>query len=84
MGLPAPFALLYVPSILIVRGNATATANHIAASETLFRLGITASSSPRPFSSSLSWLCTICSRTSTGGTPCSWWHWFSSPSRSRF
>jgi hypothetical protein len=36
------FALIYVPSKLIVHGNATATANNIAASETLFRLGITA------------------------------------------
>jgi hypothetical protein len=36
------FALMYVPSKLIVYGNATATANNIAASETLFRLGIAA------------------------------------------
>lgn len=34
------FAMAYVPSKLIVHGNATATANNIAASETLFRLGI--------------------------------------------
>ncbi|HEX7198282.1 MAG TPA: DUF4386 domain-containing protein, partial [Dongiaceae bacterium] len=34
------FALVYVPSKLIVHGNATATAHNIAASETLFRLGI--------------------------------------------
>jgi len=34
------FAMGYVPSKLIVHGNATATANNIAASETLFRLGI--------------------------------------------
>ena len=34
------FALLYVPSKLIVDGNATMTASNIAASETLFRLGI--------------------------------------------
>jgi Domain of unknown function (DUF4386) len=39
-GLPAPFALLYVPSALIVPGDATATANHVRASETLLRLGI--------------------------------------------
>ena len=38
--LPAPFALIYVPSSLIVSGDATATANHIRASENLFRLGI--------------------------------------------
>lgn len=42
MGLPAPFALIYLPGKLIVHGNATATANNIAASETLFRLGIAA------------------------------------------
>jgi hypothetical protein len=36
----APFSLIYVPAKLIVRGNATATANNILAHETLFRLGI--------------------------------------------
>jgi hypothetical protein len=36
------FALLYVPSTLFVHGNAMATANNIAAHETLFRLGIAA------------------------------------------
>ncbi|MGC1268556.1 MAG: DUF4386 domain-containing protein, partial [Candidatus Acidiferrum sp.] len=34
------FAIGYVPNKLIVHGNAAATANNIAASETLFRLGI--------------------------------------------
>jgi len=34
------FAMGYVPSKVIVHGNAAATANNIAASETLFRLGI--------------------------------------------
>ncbi|OLC27411.1 MAG: hypothetical protein AUH91_02815 [Verrucomicrobia bacterium 13_1_40CM_4_54_4] len=38
--IPAPFALIYVPGTLIVSGDATATANHVRASETLFRLGI--------------------------------------------
>src|SRR5215831_12550925 len=38
----AVFALLYVPSRLIVHGNPTATADNIASSETLFRLGIAA------------------------------------------
>lgn len=38
--IPGFFALAYVPSKLIVHGNATATANNIAASETLFRFGI--------------------------------------------
>jgi len=40
--IPGVFALIYVPSKLIVHGNATATAHNIAASETLFRLGIAA------------------------------------------
>jgi hypothetical protein len=42
ISIPGVFALLYVPSKLIVHGNATATADNIAASETLFRLGIAA------------------------------------------
>jgi len=36
----APFRLIYIPSALFVHGNATATANNIAAHELLFRLGI--------------------------------------------
>src|SRR5204863_1025497 len=36
----APFSLLYVPSKLIVRRNAAATADNILAHETLFRLSI--------------------------------------------
>jgi hypothetical protein len=40
--IPGFFALAYVPGKLIVHGNATATANNIASSETLFRLGIAA------------------------------------------
>ena len=39
-GLPAPFALLYVPSVLIVRGDAAATANNVRDSEFLLRLGM--------------------------------------------
>ncbi len=38
--LVAPLRLIYIPSALFVRGNATATANNIAAHELLFRLGI--------------------------------------------
>ena len=40
MVVTAPFTLLYVPSKLIVRGNAAATANNILAHETMFRLSI--------------------------------------------
>jgi len=40
MVLTAPFSLIYVPGKLIVRGNATATANNILAHETLFRISI--------------------------------------------
>ena len=42
MGLPAPFALIYLPGKLIVRGEAAATANNILGSQMLFRLGIVA------------------------------------------
>ncbi len=42
MAVIAPFSLIYIPRTLIVRGNATATANNILAHETLFRLGIVA------------------------------------------
>jgi len=38
--LPAPLRLIYIPSKLFVAGNASATANNIAAHEMLFRLGI--------------------------------------------
>jgi hypothetical protein len=40
VSIPGAFALVYVPDKLIVDGSATATAANIAASETLFRLGI--------------------------------------------
>jgi hypothetical protein len=40
--IPGFFALLYVPGKLMVHGNPTATAHNIAASETLYRLGIVA------------------------------------------
>ncbi|HXM98666.1 MAG TPA: DUF4386 domain-containing protein [Candidatus Dormibacteraeota bacterium] len=42
MSIPGFFAMVYVPGKLIVNENAAATANNIAASETLFRLGIAA------------------------------------------
>ena len=42
VGITAPIALLYVPGKIIVSGDATATANNIRASESLFRIGIAA------------------------------------------
>jgi hypothetical protein len=39
-GLPAPFALLYVPSVLIVPGDAAATANNVRNGEGLLRAGM--------------------------------------------
>jgi len=39
-GLPAPFALLYVPGKLIVSGDAAATADRIRASAAMLRMGI--------------------------------------------
>ena len=36
----APIAVIYIPSRLIVRGDATATASRVVASESLFRIGI--------------------------------------------
>jgi hypothetical protein len=38
-GVTGFFGIIYVPSRLIVSGNAAATANNILASERLFRLG---------------------------------------------
>ncbi len=38
--LAAPLRLIYIPSKLFVSGNASATADNIAAHETVFRLGI--------------------------------------------
>ena len=40
MVVTGPFSLIYVPGKLIVRGNATATADNILAHETMFRLSI--------------------------------------------
>lgn len=40
MVLIAPFSLIYVPSKLIVHGNASATADNILSHETMFRLSI--------------------------------------------
>ena len=44
MAFIAPIGMMYVPSTLIVPGDATATANQIAASPGLFRLGIASDS----------------------------------------
>lgn len=40
MSIPAPFTLIYIPSVFMASGDAVATANKIRASEFLFRVGI--------------------------------------------
>ncbi len=40
LAIPAPIGLMYVPSKLIVSGDATATADRLRASESLLRIGI--------------------------------------------
>jgi hypothetical protein len=40
MGIPAAFGIMYVPSKIIVQGNAAATATNILSNEFLFRSGI--------------------------------------------
>jgi hypothetical protein len=40
ISIPGAFALIYVPTRVIVQGNAAATASNIVAHETLFRFGI--------------------------------------------
>src|SRR6185295_5139210 len=44
MAVFAPFSIIYLPSILIVPGDAAATTNNMMASEGLFRLGIVSDS----------------------------------------
>jgi len=36
----APFSMMYIPSVFIVRGDAAATAGNIASSELLYRIGV--------------------------------------------
>lgn len=42
MVITGPFSLIYIPSKLIVRGDATATASNVLAHDTMFRFGIVA------------------------------------------
>ncbi len=44
MAVIAPFSMLYIPSTMVVAGDAAATAHNIVASEGLFRLGLVADS----------------------------------------
>src|SRR5262245_12883774 len=40
LGVVGPVRLIYIPSVVMVRGNPSATANNIVAHESLFRIGI--------------------------------------------
>ena len=40
LAIAGPIRLMYIPGTLFVAGNAAATANNIAAHQSLFRLGI--------------------------------------------
>ena len=71
--IPGFFAMMYVPSKLIVRGNAAATASNIAANETLFRLGIAGQLIGQAGFIFVALALTTCSRESIGGMPCSCW-----------
>ena len=62
-----PFCFIYVPGKLIVPGDATTTANHIRASETLLRLGIASELTSLWF-----WLYIAYSRRLTGNMR---WRW---------
>ena len=62
VSIPAVFALVYVPGQVIVSGNATATANNIAASEMLYRVGIGVQLISQALFVFVRWRCTTCSR----------------------
>jgi len=72
MAVSAPFALLYVPSKLIVPGDATATADRFRTSELLLRLGIGAELFHQAVAIFWFWLSTACSRRSTKSLRCRW------------
>lgn len=66
------FAMGYVPGKLIVHENAAATANNIAASETLFRLGIAGELIGQAGFIFVALALYDLLRGATGGTPRSW------------
>jgi|SRR6266487_3337147 len=74
-----PFCFIYVPGKLIVPGDATTTANHIRASETLLRLGIASELTSLWF-----WLYIAYSRRLTGNMRWRWRFCSCSPILSRF
>jgi hypothetical protein len=51
----APFHLIYIPSVFIVVGNATATAHNITGGELMYCLGIVVRLASPPTSSFSSW-----------------------------
>jgi Domain of unknown function (DUF4386) len=72
VALSAPIGLLYVPGKLIVSGNATATADHIRASEGLLRLGIASELIHQVIAIFLVLALYACSRRSTRPMPSNW------------
>ena len=72
VSIPGAFALMYVPSKVIVHGNPTATINNIAASETLFRLGIAAHLISQALFIFVALALYDLLKGSTSGTPRSW------------
>ncbi len=75
------FGILYVPSVLIVPGDAATTARNILASEWLLRSGTVSHLVGQIIFIFWRWRCTGSSSPSTRITRCSWssWCWSASP-----
>jgi len=67
ISIPGAFALIYVPTRVIVQGNAAATASNIVAHETLFRFGIASELVSQILFMWVRWRFTICSKGSISG-----------------
>lgn len=75
MAFTAPIGILYVPSKLIIPGDATATADHIRASESLIRIGIGSELIYPVIAVFLVLPSTAYSNLSTRTMPSCWWSW---------